>query len=289
MGGKALKHLGVDRLPHGEYWNRLLDFQRLVKEVNAALDGSDVLQYEVPYEVKGKDSYGDLDVIVCHSDMSQRQAIFELVLEKFESRGYVKNGKTWSFEWQNWQVDFNWTSTVEEMVWQKLWYSHSELSAFVGYVYRFYGFKFGHDNLRYELKYKSSKRDFVITRDYKAALSLLGYSYNPHQQYTMEDVFELACQTEYLPNAEDLNVKNKSMNDNKARFIETVAKYRVTPNPHKANETLFLLFSFDKKLFGKLVLEYLDMVLAWHVSKVRRWYSLNFGEGKKWKKKNAQK
>ena len=90
MGGNALKTITTTRKSPGVY-------QRIKAHVLKTLDdklGLTGIKWRVPYEVHGKESYGDLDVLIT------RQSGFDIrewILETFKPDELVSNGGVYSF------------------------------------------------------------------------------------------------------------------------------------------------------------------------------------------------
>ncbi len=183
MGGKALKEFGVTRIPQCEYENRL---KQLTSFMGSLPDGVSC-RWFVPGGVV-KDDHGDLDILYCSPDS-------KLVVDHFKrlmgSSGSKKNGNVTSIEWMKFQVDFIHIAP-EKFDFACHYYAHGTYAALVGKLARYYGFKLGWSGLSVYLQTKNKQYELTLTRDWGAAMHLLGYdsTLRADQTYHIDDLYK---------------------------------------------------------------------------------------------------
>lgn len=142
MGGNALKHLGVEtkRLEKQEY-------TRIVQDISDVLASNGFI-FHVVQAYRNKETFGDLDTVICHEDTS----IFsKFINEVFKPTAIYRNSNTFSFDYQNFQVDFIihgrevFNAAVD-------YYDFSPCGNAVGKLAHQFGLSYGHEGLVYVIR-----------------------------------------------------------------------------------------------------------------------------------------
>lgn len=189
MGGNALKDVGVVRLPAHLYAD-------LAERVVARLADGVLfpgLQARAIPALRTKPDFGDLDVLITHSDQdwgfdeSRRAAL----TAAFQPTRMVSNGPVLSFDvaapgdeaapehaGARFQVDLIRVDS-EAFGFALGYFSYPDLGNLLGRVARLHGFKLGHEGLFRPFRAPGNEshfvRDILVTRDWSAALTFLGY------------------------------------------------------------------------------------------------------------------
>ena len=199
MGGKALKNFNVVRYSSEEYGKVLVEFTILALDFIRENPSAD-FQFRFPIPLKGKEDFGDLDVLY---STTQNEKILAFFKSAFKSKGVVSNGNVRSCEWEciegkPFQIDLIYVG-AENLDWSYAWYSHGDQAAVKGKVYHYYNLKLGNDGLYWRLRGKSYARDILITKDWKLANNFLGYKpLHPEYNYSPEDLFEHTISSPYV-------------------------------------------------------------------------------------------
>ncbi|CAF1373440.1 unnamed protein product [Adineta ricciae] len=131
MGGNALKNVVTRRYARDEY---LRLKERILSKVREHID-----QCDVPREFPCKESFGDLDVLlVCPPSVK----LCVLIEELFHPTEICKNGDVYSFDVEQFQVDFI-VVPQEEFHNAIVYFSYSDLGGLIGNVCHKIGLKYG--------------------------------------------------------------------------------------------------------------------------------------------------
>jgi hypothetical protein len=152
------------RLCREDYDNTVLSIIELVKGIDPAA------LFETIDYVREKDSFGDLDILVLGSVSKFR--------DYFTTAGiaFSKNGSVLSALINNFQIDFIFAATPEELAYSKNYYSWNDAGNIVGRLSKSLGFKHGHNGLFYI--HRSEQKDRILsttllTTDYFKILDIL--------------------------------------------------------------------------------------------------------------------
>lgn len=197
MGGNALsfetKRLSKD------------DYDDVYDELITALQ-----KYFGPILVARVDSYrdkadfGDLDMLIlCESNLRKKE-ISEFIRTKLDPKEIVLNGGVFSFDVNDFQVDFILAPDIETFHFAKCYFAWNDLGNFIGRTAHRLGFKYGHDGLKYvvrdidDLSYVIS--EVFLTKDHDEALEFLGFDSRKHTAGfdTPEEIFEYATSSPYF-------------------------------------------------------------------------------------------
>jgi len=268
MGGNALKHYNVKRIPRHEYDERRFFVESWMRVVGKYTDS--VSRYFIPGQVV-KDDYGDMDILFTSSNPT---AVIEFFKEKFNSKGFKKNGNCTSVEWNGFQVDFIHFSP-EKFRFACHYYSHGTYSAVLGKAVRYYGFKLGWDGLSYTLRVDNTKYDHLITRDWDEAMKLLKYNttLDPSVTYPQLELFDHLVTSPLLQK----HIFARTKPDRNYGFQEDFFSWIVDrPNLNKRRYSKLhgwkILFFYNPVTCGQLILKLLKMHFDVSVRPVKKWH-----------------
>lgn len=183
MGGNALKNVVTRRYARDEYFALK---ERILKKLQGHID-----QFNVPKEFPCKESFGDIDVLmVCPPNVSIRNLIEEL----FNPNKISRNGDVYSFDFEEFQVDFILVS-IEQYENAVVYFSYSDLGGLLGNICHKIGLKYGIQGLWMNTHTKefdptTASTTLVLSRNVKEIFDFLGYDYEKYMKgFDMENEF----------------------------------------------------------------------------------------------------
>ena len=185
MGGHALKKVITTRKNNEEY-------QKIKKAIIDLLQIEN-LKIDFPYEVPGKETFGDLDIIYQSEPTID---IREIVTRLFNPQEIVTNGDVLSFNYGDFQIDMIKCINLE---FAKFYFSYGDFGAIVGRIVNNYGFKFGHEgfwvnvytdeNDNFDVRHSFGK--IMLTTNPKELCTFLEIDYDRWEKLnSMEDIFD---------------------------------------------------------------------------------------------------
>ncbi|CAF1539319.1 unnamed protein product [Rotaria magnacalcarata] len=175
MGGHALKNVVTRRYARNEYY---ILKERILNKLQGRID-----QFDVPREFPCKESFGDIDVLmVCQSSMNIRNLIEEL----FNPNEIVKNGDVYSFDFEQFQVDFI-LVPEEQFDNATVYLSYSDLGGLIGNICHKIGLKHGVQGLwmnvhTQEFDPTTTSTKLILSRNVKEIFDFLGYNYEQYMK-----------------------------------------------------------------------------------------------------------
>jgi hypothetical protein len=174
MGGNALKNVVTRRYARDEYFKLK---ERILNKIRERID-----QFDVPKEFPCKESFGDLDVlIVCPPSLN----ITNVIKELFHPTEIVHNGDVYSFDFEEFQIDF--ILTPKEQFENAIVYlSYSDLGGLIGNICHKVGLKYGIQGLWMNVHTKefdptTTSTKLILSTDTQQIFDFLGYNY---ERYT---------------------------------------------------------------------------------------------------------
>lgn len=135
MGGNACKHLGVKRINKQQYISLVVEVKSLLIDY--------VDRIAIPHELKSKEDFGDIDVLVCSKiDYDYPNVIMSL----FNPIKIIRNGNVYSFPFKDVQIDVI-VAPSNYFDSYLAFYSWGDLGMCVGRLSRIYDLKYGIDGL----------------------------------------------------------------------------------------------------------------------------------------------
>ena len=170
MGGNALKNVVTRRYARAEYYQLK---ERILNKLQGRVD-----RYAVPLEFPGKESFGDLDVLmVCPTSVK----LEELIEELFHPNEIHHNGDVYSFDFEEFQVDFILTpnENFENAI---VYFSYSDLGGLIGNICHKIGLKYGIQGLWMNVHTKefdptTTSTKLFLSTNAQQIFDFLGYDY----------------------------------------------------------------------------------------------------------------
>lgn len=191
MGGLALKHLNVQRIPAHQY----VDLAAKVQQRFTTLFGQ---RPDVVPSYAQKPDFGDCDMIVTSAELPELWR--EGLAAASSSRGWLSNGDVTSMEIENVQFDFiNVPRHARDLAY--VYFAYNDLGNLVGRIAHKIGFKYGH--LGFQKVLRDGDHVYAVvdtTLDVADVFDFLGYDYARWQQgfETLDDIFQFAASTKYF-------------------------------------------------------------------------------------------
>lgn len=204
MGGRALNQYGVqtERKDTSE-------FLRIGKSIQKTLHQYFLTQYGVTIETHvvrcyhQKPNHGDLDLLIKITSeiMSKNINYRDVINLMFLPKAIHNNGGVYSFDFQNFQVDF---IPVKEDKWEiaQVYYSYDPLGNIMGKTFHKFGLSYGWDGLFYKFRNFNGRltQNILITTEAKLIFDFGGYDYERYLQgfETLEEIYDFAISSKYF-------------------------------------------------------------------------------------------
>lgn len=197
MGGNALKNCKTRRYDADEYF-------AIAEEVSTKLRTLFV-RVEVVQAYAEKDTFGDLDII-CQYNGSAKDGtagdprFVETFQKMFGSKEIVPNGKVYSLEYKEFQIDVILTPT-EEFEFARHYYAYNDLGNLMGRIAHKFGLKYGHDGLYYMMRDGTHLiGEILVSRDVQAVFKFLDMDYEVWSRgfRNLEEIFDFVAESYYF-------------------------------------------------------------------------------------------
>lgn len=193
MGGKALKNTYTERKNTdeflrigGEIKNKLL--------VDLKLDATILKCYH------NKETHGDLDVLI-KIPFDFNINFKKYIEESFKPNEIISNGGVYSFDNQNFQIDF---IPIKEEKWEiaQCYGFYDPLGNIMGKTFHKFGLSYGWDGLFYKFRNFNgiNSQNILISNDAEKIFAFGDYDYNRYLQgfETLEDILKFAINCKYF-------------------------------------------------------------------------------------------
>ena len=192
MGGKALNKYGI-------YTERKTtkEFLKIGEEIqdHIGVDFNFLVETEVVTCYHQKPDHGDLDLLIKVDGVFHNAGINlrEYIAEAFNPQAIHNNGGVYSFDYQNFQIDF---IPVKESKWEtaKVYYSYDPLGNIMGKTFHKFGLSYGWDGLFYKFRNFNGRnsQNILISNDTKKIFEFGGYDYDRYLQGfdTLEEILK---------------------------------------------------------------------------------------------------
>lgn len=200
MGGKALNKYGIQT----ERKNTE-DFSRIGKEIRRQIvtDFDNTLETEIVTCYHEKPDHGDLDLLLKIDNGFHNQGIDlkEYIKEAFNPQAIHNNGGVYSFDYQNFQIDF---IPIKESKWEtaKTYYSYDPLGNIMGKTFHKFGLSYGWDGLFYKFRNFNGRlsQNILLSNDTRRIFEFADYDYDRYLQgfETLEDILKFTIDTKYF-------------------------------------------------------------------------------------------
>lgn len=197
MGGTAIQNARrIDALEYQEYCKNINNVIVDIKNSNVFGD----FRHEIIKSYTNKPNFGDIDILIEMLDKSKREQFDKEFIKQFRCKQSVPNGPVTSHEVEGVQVDLIY-SNHNDFDFSKHYYSYNDICNLIGRIAHKMGLKFGHDGLWYIIRNGTQVlHELCLTKDFKEALSVMGYSYSVFMKGfdELEDIFLYVASTHYF-------------------------------------------------------------------------------------------
>lgn len=197
MGGNALS-FETKRLSKHDYYAVYVDIMTALQKY------FDYILAERVEAYRTKADFGDLDMLILCESNQRKKEISEFIRKELSPKELVLNGGVFSFDVNDFQVDFILSPDVDTFYFSKCYFSWNDLGNFIGRTAHRLGFKYGHDGLKYVVRDEDDPSyvisEVFLTKEHKEALAFLGFSAHKHGEGfdTPEEIFEYAASSPYF-------------------------------------------------------------------------------------------
>jgi len=229
MGGKALKNTITRRYSKEEY-SLLVNRMHKILRYSWRANGM-IIDYYVTRAYTGKDSFGDMDVLINASSIHGN--IIDFINKQFSPNEIFSNSSVYSFDWEEFQIDFIVLPNKHFDI-SKIYYSYNDLGNFIGRIASKIGYRYGHFGLeRRFTKYDGTR--ITVSTDPREIFEFLGFSYDRYLRgfESLEDIFEYIITSKYYSydifQYDQLNSQNKTRNKKRVNynlFLEYIEDYK---------------------------------------------------------------
>jgi len=255
MGGRALKQHGIEteRKSTKEFFEiaskiavQLTYGLGITSSVPVEFKYNPSIQSQIVRCYRLKQDHGDLDVLIkIDNDFHNSNInLKEYIEENFKPRVIHNNGGVYSFDYENFQIDF---IQIRESNWDiaQVYYSYDPLGNAMGKIFHKFNLSYGWDGLKY--KYRNfngrNSRDITVCKDPRKIFEFGGFDYDRYLQgfNNIEEIFDYIISGKYF-NAnifrmENLNHVDRKRNRKRKSYHELL-NY-MDDNYHGENKFIF--------------------------------------------------
>jgi hypothetical protein len=251
MGGNALKTVPAERLDLPTYKHTINELSNVFRDIK--------LRFDFPVEIPGKDSFGDVDVLVELPDDGgkMKRSLLESLQKRFSPPEITNNGPVTSFAYRKnnavYQIDLIFVKNVEMA---KFFFSYGETGMIIGRALSFHGLTFSSEGLSVKIKESylfngtGKESDNVIdtiplSNDPEKICEYLGLSYrrwldkfsSPEEIYQWVTTFKFYDRKIYVSLSQEKRAKLREFYQNFLKSIQadteslsnTELKFDLTP------------------------------------------------------------
>jgi len=240
MGGKALNKFGV----YTERKNSK-EFRKIRNEIQNILNTKLQLISKSVLFYKTKSNHGDLDLLI-KIPKGFHIKWYDFIKKTFQPNGIYSNGNVYSFDYDNFQIDF---ILIKEEYWEiaQIYFAYDPLGNIMGKTFHKFGLSYGWKGLYY--KYRNHDginiKDILITRNPQKIFEFGGYDFERFIvsgfDY-LEEIFEYCINSKYFSsdifqfnNLKTIDKKRNRKRNSYKKFLEYIN-----------NKNINKLYSFNK-------------------------------------------
>ena len=252
MGGRALKQYGIETERKSTK-----DFIRIGNEITKKLKSDFDITTAVVKCFHNKADHGDLDLLikVDHELHNKNINFVNYIKETFKPRAVHGNGAVYSFDYENFQIDF---IPMKESNWEiaQVYYSYDPLGNAMGKTFHKFNLSYGWDGLKY--KYRNfngrNSHDIAISKDPRKIFEFGGFDYDRYLQgfNNIEEIFDFIISSKYFNSdifrMENLNHIDRKRNRKRKSYHELL-NYM---DDNYSGEIKFV-FHKDKRLYHPMI------------------------------------
>lgn len=210
MGGKALAKYGIETERKSTE-----DFYRIGEYMQTVLKEHFNAETYITKFFHEKETHGDLDLLIKVD--GSFNITKDWVNEVLKPRAINSNNGVWSFDYENFQVDFIF---VSQKNWEtsKFFFDYSPIGNLMGKTAKVFDLKYGFEGLIYPFRNFSGRlvKDIVISKDIPKIFEFLGYDYNQYQNgfNNLMEIFHWVIDSKFF-NADKFQMENLTGVDRK--------------------------------------------------------------------------
>jgi len=222
MGGKALKQYGV--ITERKDTNI---FNEIGNGIKQKLFNDFQLETTIVKCYRNKQNHGDLDLLIKIDHKFHNKGInFKNYINKtFNPNAIHNNGGVYSFDYQNFQIDF---IPIKETNWEiaQTYFNYDCLGNCMGKTFHKFGLSYGWEGLFY--KYRNfngrNSQNILISKNPQKIFDFGGYNYNKFLNGfdSLEEIFQFVINGKYFDNKifqfENLRQIDKKRNKKRATY-----------------------------------------------------------------------
>lgn len=190
MGGNAIKNHVTRRYDAVEYLAIAEEVQEMLRPYFSRTEP--IMAY------KNKKDFGDLDLLIQSDGVNFN--IVKMIKILFDSKEIVPNGKVYSFEYKEFQVDLILTSQ-HEFEFARHYYAYNDLGNLMGRIAHKFGLKYGHDGLYYMFRDGTHLiGEICVTMDVREVFRVFDFNYARWEEGfdDLEDIFDFVSRSKYF-------------------------------------------------------------------------------------------
>jgi hypothetical protein len=230
MGGHALKNTYIER-------KNTEEFLRIGKEIQDKILSDLFLETVILKCYRTKTDHGDLDLLIkITPNLNINWKTYIQIT--FNPNEIFNNGGVYSFDYQNFQIDF---IPIKEKSWNiaQTYGFFDPLSNIMGKTFHKFGLSYGWDGLFYKYRnaHGTNSENILLTTDPKKIFDFGGYDYDRYLKgfETLEDIFKFVIDSANF-NTEMFQMEN----------LKSIDKKR---NRKRGSYHLFLKYLKDNKIY----------------------------------------
>jgi hypothetical protein len=214
MGGRALQKYNIQTERKSTK-----DFLRIAKTITSAVNQALGIETHIVKCYHTKETHGDLDLLlkIDHEFHNKGINLKNWIQETFKPNAIHNNGGVYSFDYDNFQVDF---IPVKESNWEvsKCFFDYDPTGNLMGKIAHKFGLKYGFEGLSYPFRNFNGRisKDIVISKNNREIFKFLGYDYDEYLDgfSTVEQIFDWIINGDYF-NADNFQMENLNHIDRK--------------------------------------------------------------------------
>ena len=211
MGGKALNRFGVQT----ERKNTE-EFLKIGKEIQEKISITIGIETAIVKCYYSKTTHGDLDLLIRIPIITNINWM-DYIQNIFKPHAVNANGGVYSFDYQNFQIDF---ILINEKNWNiaQTYMNFDCIGNIMGKTFHKFGLSYGWEGLAYKFRNFNGRnsQDILISKDAKKIFDFGGYDYDGYLNgfETLEDIFKFCIDGKYF-DSEMFKIENLNRIDRK--------------------------------------------------------------------------
>lgn len=265
MGGNALKQTYTRRYQKQEYFSLWEEIKEKLKMVITVPTDKNIIRLVEAY--KNKDSFGDMDIILCKEYFDIRRLVFSKKSTKsltalFDYKEMYTNMPVVSFDYKELQIDLIFAKE-KFLETSDIYYRYNDLGNLMGRIANKFGTRYGHMGLEYKFYALDDSEllgTVLFSQNMETIFEFLGFDFKRYNEGfdELKDVFDYVVSSKFFEKEifdyENLNHQNRTRNkkrDSYRKFLEYIESPEIKSN-YKFNK--------DKNFYLPRINEYFPEV-----------------------------